>query len=510
MKKLTMLLIIALIIAASCKEDEVNLFPTAPVLSLPSMFQTQVELNEKLYWQAVSDPDGDAVVYNVFFGEDSLQLPLVAESLELSSFSPELESHKKYYWKIASDDGKKGISESSVWSFTTLNAAPDTVILEFPINEALSIDYNLELRWQQSTDLDGDEISYSLFLDTLETLTSPIDMLDNVSYKTELQANTTYFWRVEARDNYGAVSASEVSRFTTKMGPPSSFYLLSPQDTTTLSYLLTIPLVWSKSTSFDSNKSSITYDLYVDTDVDANNRVAEGLNDTTYTIPGLLGNTRYYWKVIAKDIESNQTESETWSFTTNQKAVSEDSFVDNRDGQRYDIVQIGEQVWMAENINYTTRDGSYCYNDESMYCTQYGKMYTWDAAKEACPDGWKVPSTSEWEELIAYASQNGYEGREAVAHKSTTGWTIKEGATTDATVNGTDEFGFNALPSGRKSSDTCLDIGLNANYWTDTQIYTKGYDFMQYIILRWYYDDFHIAAKGYTETNFCSVRCIKE
>ena len=52
---------------------------------------------------------------------------------------------------------------------------------------------------------------------------------------------------------------------------------------------------------------------------------------------------------------------------------------DERDGQTYKIVKIGDQIWMAENLNYKT-ESSFCYNDSTEYCETYGRLYTWAAA----------------------------------------------------------------------------------------------------------------------------------
>ena len=113
-----------------------------------------------------------------------------------------------------------------------------------------------------------------------------------------------------------------------------------------------------------------------------------------------------------------------------------DSFTDPRDGQSYDIVQIGSQTWMAENLNYEV-EGSACPEGDNRNCSKYGRLYTWEVARTVCPEGWRLPDSADFAALIVQAGGAEIAGG---ALKSTSGW-FKKG-------NGTDDYGFNALPAG--------------------------------------------------------------
>ena len=76
----------------------------------------------------------------------------------------------------------------------------------------------------------------------------------------------------------------------------------------------------------------------------------------------------------------------------------QNELTDRRDGQTYATVEIGGMVWMARNLNYAGRE-SYCYDDRRENCEQNGRLYRWEAALSACPDGWHLSTEFEWQAL---------------------------------------------------------------------------------------------------------------
>jgi uncharacterized protein (TIGR02145 family) len=118
-------------------------------------------------------------------------------------------------------------------------------------------------------------------------------------------------------------------------------------------------------------------------------------------------------------------------------------------------VTIGTQTWMAENLNRRTAD-SWCWSDDAANCNTYGRLYTWDAARTACPAGWHLPSRDEWEVLEDFVGGSSIAG----TILKTSDW------------GGTNDYNFSALPHGHRTANgTFFGLGSDGDWWTAT-----GYD----------------------------------
>ncbi|GBU21940.1 hypothetical protein R80B4_01842 [Fibrobacteres bacterium R8-0-B4] len=120
------------------------------------------------------------------------------------------------------------------------------------------------------------------------------------------------------------------------------------------------------------------------------------------------------------------------------------------------------KTWMTENLNIATAD-SWCYRDSNSYCNEYGRLYTWNAARTACPSGWHLPSRQEWSGLVTAAGGENAAGGKL---KSTSGWYVNG----YNNGGGTDEFGFSALSGGERLSDGRFSFeSVNGFWWTATE-----------------------------------------
>ena len=175
------------------------------------------------------------------------------------------------------------------------------------------------------------------------------------------------------------------------------------------------------------------------------------------------------------------------------------TFTDTRDGQTYKTVTIGTQTWMAENINYKT-DSSWCYDNNADNCKRYGRLYDWKAAATICPKGWKLSSREDWTSLIATAGGWKTAGEKL---KSKSGWNDNYD---ESSGNGTDYYGFSALPGGYHDSDGYFGLaGINGRWWTATE-YNSDNAYLRNIL-------YHRGNvdEGYDhKSNGHSVRCVAD
>jgi uncharacterized protein (TIGR02145 family) len=187
------------------------------------------------------------------------------------------------------------------------------------------------------------------------------------------------------------------------------------------------------------------------------------------------------------------------------------TFTDGRDGQTYKTVKIGEQTWMARNLNYQTKGGSWCYNDSASYCKQYGRLYDWKTAKTVCPKGWKLPSREDWDYLRQAVGGEKKSDDKGNIDWYGTGKKLKAGSGWDnrkygSGGNSTDDFGFSALPGGSRDSNGGFNAaGYSGRWWTATE-YNSGNAYGRSM----FYDYDIVSEYGNYKDYGYSVRCVAD
>jgi uncharacterized protein (TIGR02145 family) len=237
--------------------------------------------------------------------------------------------------------------------------------------------------------------------------------------------------------------------------------------------------------------------------------VVSNTNEFSYKTYSLERETKYYWKVDASDGHSTTTGT-IWDFTTTN--ADSGTYIDPRDGQLYHTVDIGDQTWMVENLNYETGN-SLCYDNNPANCVIYGRLYNWatimngeassnnipSGVQGICPPGWHVPSDAEWSKLCGqlggYLIAGGKMKETGFVH-----WTPPN-------AGATNESGFTALPGGRRKTDgTFIQLGEVAVWWSSTEISGGSTASVQNV----YYDIDDMLQFYISKANYFSLRCIKD
>ena len=244
----------------------------------------------------------------------------------------------------------------------------------------------------------------------------------------------------------------------------------------------------------------------------------------------------------------------TWSWDIPKETIFNSkirygTLVDSRDNHVYRTVTIGQQVWMAENLNYadsvrteSLKGKSWCYNDLEENCNLGGRLYSWAAAIDSvklandisnpqncgydqfcelsyplqgiCPNGWHVPNNDDWIELIQAISPKETIGKQL---KSQTGWNSDKNGVSG---NGSDDYGFSAIPVGGRyqlrNSQGFMDDGKYAYFWSasewDVRILghaDENNDGSTHIFGMQYNDD-RMMGTFAAKRQGMSIRCVKD
>lgn len=203
-----------------------------------------------------------------------------------------------------------------------------------------------------------------------------------------------------------------------------------------------------------------------------------GIGTFTSNLTGLSASTVYYVRAYATNAAGTAYGQEI-SFKT---LVLSGNFIDIRDNNEYKWVKLGEQVWMAENLAYLpsvsrssegtiTEPYYYVYGYQGSNVSEakatenysiYGVLYNWQAAMNACPVGWHLPTDLEWSQLIDYLG-----GSENAGGK------LKEIGTNhwnSPNTGATNESGFTALPGGcRHDFGNFINMAAGGYWWSETE-----------------------------------------
>jgi uncharacterized protein (TIGR02145 family) len=353
-----------------------------------------------------------------------------------------------------------------------------------------------ELQADNSNSFTSPEINQSSL--TISTYTPSGSLLDGI-----------YYWRVRAKDSQGSWGSwSSMWSFTIN----GSIAVTSPNGGETWIVGETRNITWtSNGTSgnvkieYSTNGGSV-WNMIIASTPD------NGIHP--WTVSGTPSSNCY---VKITDTDGSPTDQSNSAFTISSVTGT----VTDIDGNMYQTIQIGNQLWMAENLKVTRyrngdvitnvtdntdwsnlTAGARCsYNNDENNVTTYGYLYNWYAVNDSrniAPEGWHVPTDDEWQILVDYLGGSFVAGGK-MKESGTAHWPSPN---TDAT----NESGFTALPGGyRYRNGTSHHMGYYAYFWSATE-YDTLYALYQYLI---YYDSRIYRTIDDKQYGF-SVRCVRD
>lgn len=315
----------------------------------------------------------------------------------------------------------------------------------------------------EANDSDGKVFKVKFFVNN-EPLAATISAPFFYTWDTEGLSIGSYTLKATSVDNTGDTKSDEILVGIVN-APPTALFSVTPSIGSLFTHFFF--------NAFGSNDNQTpTSQLQVRWDFDGN-----GLWDTNWDTGKKLSHQyssegTYNVMMEVKD-SGGLTNQFTKSITVdNGNGGITGTFTDPRDGQTYITIEIGSQTWFAENLNYES-ESSWWYDDDPDNGTIYGRLYKWDAAINACPSGWHLPSDEEWKILEmalgmsqSEADSEGNRGTdEGEKMKSTLWWYDNN--------NGTNSSGFNGVPGGiRESNGTFYYLGHGGYWWTATTDYS--------------------------------------
>jgi uncharacterized protein (TIGR02145 family) len=331
---------------------------------------------------------------------------------------------------------------------------------------------------------------------------------------TNLEAGTKYYVKAYMRNTNETVYGEEISFLTVSASVPTL-------TTTAINSITTTTATSGGNISSDGGASVTARGVCWNTSSDpttSNIKTTDGTGTGSFTsnITGLTAGTTYYVRAYATNSTGTAYGNEL-SFTATNEIVGT---ITDIDGNVYNTVTIGTQVWMKENLKTTKyNDGTaiplvidnmawynlstpgYCWynNDAATYKATYGALYNWYTfnTEKLCPKGWHVPPDKEWETLVVYLGWDVSGGK--LKEIGTIHWRYPN-------TGATNETGFTALPGGRRIYDGTFEDIENYGYWwsstRDTPV-SALYRFMGY--------DYSWVLQGRDDLEAGeSIRCLKD
>ncbi len=456
-----------------------------------------------IVWGTSSNPTLSSSYTDVFTGTEPTTF-----SSDLTGLTPNTTYHFRAY-----ATNSAGTAYGDDATFTTLNSIPTITT-----NDVSSIGYTTatcggNITYEGSSAITARGVCWSTSTNPVITDDHTTDGTGTGSFAsslTGLDEETPYYIRAYATNSQGT-GYGEEKTFTTLRSPYIT--VTAPTATDDWQMYTTQTITWD-----DNITENVKIELY------------KGVSLISVIAASTESDGSYSWTLPLTYTPATDYNIKITSITNGSLSDIGNNFeisfyqgtVDDIESNSYNTIQIGEQIWMAENLK-TTRyrnnnpiyypgdipinwenntTGAYAkyLNTDLMYNT-YGALYNWHAVDNAgglCPSGWHVPTDAEWTTLTTYLTINGHSGTEGTALKSETGWNLG---------NGTDNYGFKALPGGYRDNlgayDELLDFGY---FWSATEDVVLPANAKNRLLD----DQATVQELNQSKPNGYSVRCVKD
>jgi uncharacterized protein (TIGR02145 family) len=545
-KPTELIFLILTVILYSCKKEEVATLTTTSITNITA---TSASSGGNI----TSDGGAEITVRGVCWGANINPTTSDSKTVDgngagqFTSDLTELAAGTPYHVRAyATNSG--GTAYGADLSFTTLGEAPECITQ--PATNVTSSGATLN-GTVNANDLTttvtfeyGTSASYG---QTITAIQSPVigNNIINVNADISgLTSGTTYHYGVKSANSLGTAIGNDLT-FTTVSVVPTLTTISVSNITTSSAFtggnitadggasIIARGVCWA-TTSNPTTEDSKTSD-------------GPGTGSFTSKISCLSGATIYYVRAYATN-SIGTAYGNQYSFTTELGPVFNPNLtyglVSDIDGNCYKTIQIGNQIWMAENLKTTkyndntsipnvtdinewanlplaewvgepgdslpmvyVTSGAYCWynNDANTYNSDYGILYNWGAVgtDKLCPDGWHVPTNNEWFAICSTIDIMGGTYGEELMETGTTHWNES------SPLVGTNATGFTALPGGfRRSTGEFNFLGYRGYYWASNGRIYPGFKFAQNI----FYSGSHTSTSKDldSEREGRSVRCIKD
>jgi len=416
-----------------------------------------------------------------------------------------------------------GTAYNSLTTFKTLALAPVLTTTDFSAVTAVSFNSGGNITNDGGSSVTVRGVCWSINQNPTITDSKTSDGTGVGSFSSAvsgLTQGTTYYLRAYATNSIGTTYGNQITTKTLAVLPTIT--------TVSIANITSISAFSGGVISSDGGGSIIARGVCWGTSQNpttANSKTTDGTGTGSFSssITGLLAGTTYYVRAYATNSIGTGYGAQV-SFSTSDIGIIFNPNIsygtlNDIEGNLYKTIQIGTQVWMAENLKTTKyKDGAaiplvtdntawynretsgYCWynNDASTNKNIYGALYNWHTVTtgKLCPTGWHVPSNAEWTTLTTYL---GGEAGGKLKETGTSHWTIpNEGATNTS--------GFTAVPGGNRDiSGSFRFIGYYGNYWSSTEE-SRNYAWGRYI----YNSNSVVARSGEGKLDGFSVRCVKD